>query len=103
MDVPAALARTPERADERVVVEEGPVADRAVHALEVHVDHATGADRQVADLRVAHLTRRQPDRLAARGERRVRVLAPEPVEDGGLRHRDAVARPLRRAAPAVED
>ena len=67
---------------ERGVLEEGAVLDRLVHPHQVLEEHAAGADRQVADLGVAHLSRRQADRLARGGERRVRVLGPEPVEDG---------------------
>ena len=101
--VPAALTRALERADERRVLEEGAVANRDVHALEVLEEDPPGADREVADLGVAHLSLRQPDRLARGLQRRVRVLPPEPVEDGRLRQLDGVARPGRCAAPAVED
>ena len=48
------------------VLEEGAVGDRAVDPLQVLIEHAARADRQVADLRVAHLAGRQADRLAAR-------------------------------------
>ena len=44
--------------DERRVVEERPVLDRLVHAHQVLVEDAPGADRQVADLGVPHLARR---------------------------------------------
>ncbi len=57
----------------------------------------------MADLGVAHLPRRQADRLARRGERRVRVLRPQPVEDRRVGEVDGVARARRGAAPAVED
>ena len=75
--VAAAVARAPKRRDERHVLEEAAVRDRAVDPLEVLVEHAAGADRQMADLGVAHLPRRQTDRLARRSEPRVRVLAPQ--------------------------
>ena len=80
-----------------------PSAIGAVDALEVLVEHAAGADRQVADLGVAHLARRQADRLAGGVERRVRVRRPEPVEDRRVGELDRVPRPRRGAAPAVED
>ncbi len=101
--VAAALARAPERRDERLVLEEGAVADGAVDALEILVEHAARADRQVADLGVAHLAGRQPDRLAGRAELGVRELAPEPVEDRCVGELDRVARARRRDPPAVED
>ena len=103
MDVAAALARAPERRDECFVVEEGTVADGAVDALEVLVEHPAGADRQVADLGVAHLAGRQADRLAGSAELGVRVVAPEPVEHRRVRELDRVPRARRRDPPAVED
>ena len=101
--VSPALLRAPERRDERLVLEEAAVGDRAVDALEVLVEHAARADRQMADLGVAHLPGGQPDGLARRGERRVRVLRPEPVEDRRVGELDRVPRAGRGDAPAVED
>jgi len=93
----------PEGGQQRRVLEERAVADGGIHALEILEENPARADRQVADLGVAHLPGRQPDRLAGGREGRVRVLAPEPVEDGRASQLDGVARPGRRAAPAVED
>ena len=64
MDVLAAL----EGAAQRGVLEELAGLDRPVHAHEVLEEDAARADRQVADLGVAHLALRQADRLARRGE-----------------------------------
>ena len=96
-------SRARECADQRLVLEERAVSDRAVHALQVLEENPAGADRQVADLGVPHLTRRQPDGLPRGLQRRVRVVAPEPVEDRRAREVDRVAGAGRRAAPAVED
>src|SRR5580765_7779620 len=85
------------------VLEEGAVLDRLVHAHEVLEEDAARPDREVADLRVAHLPGRQPDSLAGREQRRVRVLAPETVEVRRVGQLDSVPRAGRRAAPAVED
>ena len=101
--ISAPLARPLERAVERRVLEERAVADRDVHALEILEEDPARADREMADLGVAHLALRQPDRLARGLQRRVRKLAPEPVEHRRPRELDRVARPRRRAAPAVED
>ncbi len=103
MHVPAALTRAAERRDERLVLEEAAVRDRSVDALEVLIEHPTGADRQMPDLRVAHLSGRQADRLAGRLEPSMGVLRPEPVEHGRARQLDRVPRSRRSAAPAVED
>src|SRR5436190_10709030 len=97
------VATLGERGLQRGVLEEGAVLDRAVDPLQVLVEHAAGADRQVADLRVAHLAGRQADRLARGLQRRVRALGPEPVEVRRLGERDRVPRAGRSAAPAVED
>ena len=103
VDVAVPLARAPERRDERLVLEEAAVPDRPVDTLEVLVEHAAGADREVADLGVAHLPGRQADRLAGGGEAGVRTLRPEPVEDRRARELDRVPGARRREAPAVED
>ena len=103
MHVRVARVGALEDAGERRVLEERAVLDRLVDPLEVLEEHAARADRQMADLGVAHLAGREPDRLAGRGQLRVRVLAPEPVEDGRLRELDRVPGPGRRDAPAVED
>ena len=99
VDIPPAL----ERLAQHLVLEQRPVLDRAVHAHQVLEEDPSRADRQVADLRVAHLARRQPDRLAGRLQGRVRVLGPEPVEHRRVGQVDGVARTRRCAAPAVED
>ena len=92
-----------ERGLQRRVLEERAVGDRAVDPLQVLVEHAARADRQMAYLRVPHLAGRQAHRLTRGLDRRVRALGPEPVEDRRVRELDGVPRPGRRAAPAVED
>ena len=67
--------------------------DRPVHAHEILVEDAARADRQMADLGVAHLAVRQADGLARGGELRVRIVAPQPVEDRRLGELDRVAGP----------
>src|SRR5258705_8290010 len=85
------------------ILEERAVLDRLVHAHEVLVEPAPGADREVADLAVSHLAGWQAGRLARRLDRRVRVVTPQRVEDGRVRELDSVPRAGRRDAPAVED
>ena len=92
-----------ERPDEGRVLEERPVLDRRIDAHQVLEEHPPGADRQVPDLGVAHLAAGQADRLAGRLQRRVRVLGPEPVEDGRVGELDRVPRPGRSKSPPVED
>jgi hypothetical protein len=64
VDVRPPLLGALESADERRVLEERAVGDRPVHTLEVLVEDAPGADRQVPHLGIAHLAFREPDRLA---------------------------------------
>ena len=92
-----------ERGDERRVLEERAILDRLVHVHQVLVGHASGADRQMSDLRVPHLPGRKADRLAGSGEGRVRVLSPEAVEGRRVGELDGVSRPRRSEAPAVQD
>ena len=92
-----------EEVEQHLVLEERAVLDRAVHPHEVLVEDATGADRQVADLGVAHLTVREPDG-GARGVEPCRGVPPcQVVEDRRVREVDRVPRPRRGEAPAVED
>ena len=92
-----------ERAAEDGVLEERAVFDRSVHAHEILQEDAAGADRQVADLGVAHLAVREPDGGARRFELRMREVAPEPIEDGRVGELDGVPGAGRRDPPAVED
>ncbi len=85
------------------IVEERPVGDGVVHALEVLVETASRADREMADLRVPHLSGWKPDGLARRIESRVRKAGHELVEHGRPSEVDGVPRPGRGATPAVED
>ncbi len=68
-----------------VVLEEGAVADRSVDAHQVLEEHPPGADRQMADLGVAHLPVREADRLAGCLERRVRRSSRQRRSNTGVR------------------
>ncbi len=94
--------RGAERLAQHVVRRQRAVLHRRVDPREVLGDDRTGAEVEVPDLRVAHLARREADRLALRGQRRVRVLRPERVEHRRVGERDRVPRPVRREPPAVE-
>ena len=100
-EVDAAAARE-RRLQDRVRGQRA-VGDGAVDAQQILVEPPPGADRQVPDLRVPHLPRRQPRRLARGLEGRVRVAGEERVEDRRLRERDRVAGAGRGAAPPVGD
>ena len=100
---PPRALRPLESADEGGIDEDRAVADGQVHPHQILEQDAARADRQVADLRVAHLPRRQADRLPGGGEARVRVGRPEPVEHRCRRQFDGVAGAGRSDPPAVED
>ena len=71
-------------------------------AHEVLRDHATGAQVEVPDFAVAHLSDREPDGEFAGIEEGARVVVPQPVPGGRVRHRDGIALPLGPVSPAVE-
>ena len=89
--------------EEGVVLEERAVLDRLAHAHEILEEQAARADREVADLRVAHLAVGKADRRARRGECRVWIPLPESVEHRRLGELDRVAGPRGRDPPPVED
>ena len=103
MDRAAPLAGATEGADERVVRHERPVLDGAGHADEVLVQDPPRPDREVPDLRVAHLPVRQPDGGAGCDELRGRVTGDEVVEDRRPSELDRVPGPGRSDPPPVED
>ena len=84
MDVAASLARPPERRDQRLVPRERAVRDRLVHPGEILEEDPPGADREMADLRVAHLPGRQPDGLARRRQRRRADTARQSASNTGV-------------------
>ncbi len=95
--------RPAERAAKHLVLQEGAVADGGVHALQVLEEDAAGADREMAHLRVAHLSVREPDGLPGGPQLRVRIACAELVEDGCARQLDCVSRPGRGDTPSVQD
>jgi hypothetical protein len=103
VDVSHALAGAVKRGDERVVLGERPVLDRAVHPREVLEEDAPRADREMADLGVAHLPHRKTDCLAGRGERSVRVSLEESIEHGRICELDGIPGAGRCDPPSVED
>ena len=94
---------TLERGDERRVLEEGAVLDRAVDPHQVLEENASRTDRQMADLGVTHLSRRKSDRFTGRVQGRVRILVPEAIEVRRARELDRISLSGWGAAPPVED
>ena len=103
MHVPTPLLRPRERRAECSVLEERAVANGDVDAHQILEQHPARADRQMADLGVAHLAVRQPHRLTRRSETRVGEGGPEVVEHRRRRQLHGVPRTGRGEAPPVED
>ena len=101
--VAAPLPRPLERPDERRVLEDRAVPDGQVDPHQILEQDAARADREVADLGVAHLPGGQADCLTRGGEARVRVRRPEIVEDRRRGQLDGVPGAGWSEAPAVED
>jgi len=99
VDVLAAL----EGGAQDLVLEKLTALDRPVHAHEILGEDAAGADREMAHFGVAHLALRQADSPTRCDESRVRIVAPEAVEDRRLGELDRVPRSGRRDPPPVED
>ncbi len=98
-----AITRAIDQRAQGGVVEERPVRDRAVDARERLQHEPAGADGEMPDLGVALLTRREPDRLAARLHERVRPARLERIELGRPRRRRSRCRTGRGVSPPVED
>jgi len=89
--------------DQRGVGVEAAVHDGGVDACHVHSDDAAGAEVEVTDLGVAHLTVWQADEVFAGAQEGVGVVLEEAVVDGLAGLGDGVAVGLEAIAPAVED
>ena len=86
------------------IVEDRAVADGQVHAHQILEQDAARADRQVADLRVAHLPRRQADRLTGGREASCADTSPRAGRTpASTASSTALPGPGRGEAPAVED
>ncbi len=84
------------------VVEEAAIGNRLADARQVLQDREARAQVQVADLRVAHLARRQAHRLAGRLEPAGRPLGRQPVPGRHPRGHQSVASRIRPDPEAVE-
>ena len=79
------------------------VIDGVVNFGDVHHQNAAGADVQVADFAVAHLTIGQAHEMAIGADQSVRIGLDQVIEGGLAREGDSVACHLFAMAPAIED
>ena len=103
MDGRIVLDRLVDRIGQGTVRKKRAGTDRTADACELLVDDTPGAKIQVTNLGIAHLVCRQSHRRARGGNRRVGVLAPQPVKNRRSRLRDGIVGRLLAVAPAVEN
>ena len=103
VNLPSALVRPVEGGHEGRVLEERSLFDRPGHPDEVLEEDPPGADRQVADLRVAHLPVGQADGGARGVEPCRRITLAQTVEHRCFRQLDRIAGAGGRDPPSVED
>ena len=103
VDVAAARTRALERRDERRVLEERAVANRLVHAHQVLEEDPAGADRQVPTSELPICPSGRPTASPDAFSVVCGYSRQSRSNTGRRRELDGVARPGRRAAPAVED
>ena len=89
--------------DERRPRRERPVGDRRVDPRQILEDRPPGAEVQVADLGVAHLTGRQADCVLGCAQCRVRPLAEERTPGRQRGRRDGIGRGICADSEPVED
>ena len=99
----AALERASARREERRPRVERPVGDGGIDARQVLEHRPAGPEVEVADLRVAHLAGRQPDRLLRCLERGVRPARQQAAPDRHRRGGDRVAGRVVPDPEPVED
>src|SRR5438270_4236929 len=83
--------------------EELPVLDHQIDARDVHVHDAAGANVEVSNLAVPHLTFGQSDEWTASMNQRVGIVAQQPVIRRLARERNGVGLGFRAITPAVEN
>ncbi len=77
--------------------------DQRVDARDVHLHNAAGADVQVADFAVAHLSVGQADKVIRGLNQRVGKLAQQLVVGGLARQRNGIVGGFGAIAPSIED
>ena len=85
------------------LLDASPIGDGAADAHDVLRHHAPGAQVEVSDFAVSHLSVAQADRPPRRVEARSRKPLPQTVEDGRPGERDPVPLALVAEPPAVQD
>src|SRR5258708_37537369 len=103
MEPPLAHPRMLHRGEQDGMREELAVLDHQVDAGDVHVNDAAGANVEMPDFAVAHLSFRKADERSAGMNERGGIFAQQTVVGGLARERDGVGFGLGAVSPAVED
>ena len=103
MQAPPAGARVFHGSDQRRVGKEVAVLDHQVDAGDVHVNDASGADIQMPDLTVPHLSFGQTHKRPAGMNQRVGIFPQQAVVGGLARESDGVGFGFGSVAPSVEN
>src|ERR1700676_4433243 len=83
--------------------EELTISDHQINASDVHVHDAAGANIEMSNLAVAHLSLGQADEGSAGMNERVGIFAQQPVVSRLACERDGVSFCFGAITPAVED
>src|SRR5262245_8349017 len=103
VELRAALLDVAHRVVKRLVLKETAVGDAVVDQRDVLHYHKAGPQVEVADLRVAHLTRRQADIFLGGAKQRPWAVGAPAIDVGRPRHRDAITGGFGAFTPAVEN
>ena len=99
---PARSAELADQTSERLIACQAAVVDGRIDPPDLLIDDAPGAETEMADLGIAHLTAGQPDFDARGVQQRVGAFRHESVIGGRDRGRDGVVRRIGAMPPAVE-
>src|SRR6266852_1641626 len=103
MQTTAAAAGILHGGEQRGVRKKLAILDHQLDASAVHVNDASGADVEVTDFAIAHLSVGQANIFAAGVNERVGILLQQAVVAGLACQRDGVGAGFSTVAPAVEN
>src|SRR5258705_10218839 len=103
VEAAASAARVLHGGEQHRVGEKLPILDHQFDTRAIHMDDSAGADIEVSDFTVAHLTVRQPNVFPAGMDKRVGIFAEQTIVGGLARQRDGIGFRLGAITPAVEN
>ena len=97
------LPRRCNRSQQRRIGKQTAIRNRRIDPRHVHPHNPTRAQVQVPNLGVPHLPIRQPHKVVARPDQRIRIVTQQSVVDRLPRQRDCIPVRLGAVTPAVKD